>query len=166
MPGEAQYPSWLEGEWSASLQFAGYELPAKDLISRDALFAEADVPGFKKCSIAGMYFTDDGNVLGHNVPNANRPRGFLEPCWSLPGTFLEPSSSVLWISELKALSFLRTCPGFFSFATQLKSALEAASSHLPLLLASLPSLEANHLDDEAKRVLTEAAKTRGATLKI
>ena len=47
-----------------------------------------------------------------------------------------------------------------------KSALEAASSHLPLLLASLPSLEYNSLDDEAKRVLTEAAKTRGVALKM
>ena len=55
-----------------------------------------------------------------------------------------------------------------SFPLQLdsKSALEAASSHLPLLLASLPSLENNSLDDEAKRVLTEAAKTRGVALKM
>jgi len=51
-PPEAEYPAWLEGEWSAAQSFAGYELPAKDVISRDALFAEADVPGFKKCSIA------------------------------------------------------------------------------------------------------------------
>ena len=47
-----------------------------------------------------------------------------------------------------------------------KSALEAASSHLPLLLASLPSLKYNSLDDEAKRLLTEAAKTRGVALEM
>ena len=51
-PSEAAYPDWLEGEWNAAQSFAGYELPAKDLIPREALFAEADVPGFKKCSIA------------------------------------------------------------------------------------------------------------------
>ena len=55
-----------------------------------------------------------------------------------------------------------------SFPLQLdsKSALEAASSHLPLLLASLPSLQYNSLDDEAKRLLTEAAKTRGVALEM
>ena len=52
MPAEAEYPSWLEGEWNVAQSFAGYELPAKDLIPREALFAEADVPGFKKCSLA------------------------------------------------------------------------------------------------------------------
>ena len=51
-PPEAVYPAWMQGEWKAQLSFAGYELPAKDKIARDALFAEADVPGFKKCSIA------------------------------------------------------------------------------------------------------------------
>ena len=44
-PTEIAFPPWLEGDWQASLQFAGYELPAKDAISRDALFAEPDVPG-------------------------------------------------------------------------------------------------------------------------
>ena len=52
VPTEAAYPAWLEGEWSAAQSFAGYELPAKNEIPRDALFGEADVPGFKKCSIA------------------------------------------------------------------------------------------------------------------
>ena len=40
-PSEAAYPDWLEGEWNAAQSFAGYELPAKDLIPREALFAEA-----------------------------------------------------------------------------------------------------------------------------
>ena len=52
VPAETAYPTWFEGEWRAATTFAGYELPAKDIISREALFAEADVPGFKKCSIA------------------------------------------------------------------------------------------------------------------
>ena len=51
-PAEATYPDWLEGEWKARTTFAGYELPAKDVIPRDKLFAEEDVPGFKKCSLA------------------------------------------------------------------------------------------------------------------
>ena len=52
VPAEAAYPTWLEGEWRVTQTFAGYELPSKDVIPRDALFREADVPGFKKCSIA------------------------------------------------------------------------------------------------------------------
>ena len=51
-PAEVAFPEWLEGEWTGALSFAGYELPAKDVLQREALFAEADVPGFKKCSIA------------------------------------------------------------------------------------------------------------------
>ena len=51
-PGEAVYPAWMAGEWKVKQRFAGYELPAKDKIDRKELFAEADVPGFKKCSIA------------------------------------------------------------------------------------------------------------------
>ena len=51
-PAEATYPEWLDGEWKASLSFDGYELPAKDLIPREQLFAEPNVPGFQKCSIA------------------------------------------------------------------------------------------------------------------
>ena len=51
-PAEARYPDWLEGEWSVEQTFAGYEMPVKDIIPRDTLMAEADVPGFKKLSIA------------------------------------------------------------------------------------------------------------------
>eukprot|EP00908_Phaeocystis_cordata_P001042 Transcript_11119.p1 GENE.Transcript_11119~~Transcript_11119.p1 ORF type:complete len:327 (-),score=103.51 Transcript_11119:1057-1959(-) len=51
-PAEAIYPTWMQGDWQATLRFAGYELPAKDQISREALFAEGTVPGFQKCSIA------------------------------------------------------------------------------------------------------------------
>ena len=76
---------------------------------------------------------------------------------SFPSAF--PTLKALLFSELAAL---------VSFPLQLdsKSALEAASSHLPLLLASLPSLQYNSLDDEAKRLLTEAAKTRGVALEM
>ena len=69
---------------------------------------------------------------------------------SFPSAF--PTLKALLFSELALVSF--------PLQLDSKSALEAASSHLPLLLASLPSLENNYLDDEAKRVLTEAAKTR------
>ena len=54
------------------------------------------------------------------------------------------------ISDFEGPSFLRTCSGFFSFAA----------------VASLLSLEYNSLDDEAERLLTEAAKTRGVALEI
>jgi len=53
-PAEARYPDWLEGEWSVEQAFAGYEMPNKDYIPRDVLMAEADVPGFKKLSIASL----------------------------------------------------------------------------------------------------------------
>ena len=53
-PAEAEFPDWLEGEWQTTQSFAGYELPAKEVISREDLFGPYgdDVPGFKKCSIA------------------------------------------------------------------------------------------------------------------
>lgn len=53
-PAEAEFPDWLEGEWLTTQSFAGYELPAKDLISREMLFGKegVDVPGFKKLSMA------------------------------------------------------------------------------------------------------------------
>jgi len=50
--GEAAYPEWLLGTWRASLTFDGYELPAKDLLTRDEVFAEPTVPGLQKCSVA------------------------------------------------------------------------------------------------------------------
>ena len=53
-PAEAKYPDWLVGEWSVEQTFAGYEMPLKDVIPRDALMAEGDVPGFKKLSIASL----------------------------------------------------------------------------------------------------------------
>ena len=67
---------------------------------------------------------------------------------------------------LKALLFSEIALVSFPLQLDSKSALEAASSHLPLLLASLPSLKYNSLDDEAKRLLTEAAKTRGVALEM
>ena len=51
-PPEAAYPDWLDGTWKTEMGFGGYELPAKDLFSREELFAEATVPGFQKVSIA------------------------------------------------------------------------------------------------------------------
>lgn len=51
-PPEAAYPAWLDGTWKATLNFGGYELPAKDLFTREELFADANVPGFQKVSIA------------------------------------------------------------------------------------------------------------------
>jgi len=51
-PSELAFPEWMDGEWKVQQSFAGYELPAKDLIPRDQLFGESDVPGFKKLSIA------------------------------------------------------------------------------------------------------------------
>ena len=47
-----------------------------------------------------------------------------------------------------------------------KSALEAASSHLPLLVASLRSVKDNNLNDMAKRTLIEAANAQGVDLEM
>ena len=62
VPPEAAYPAWLDGTWSATLAFGGYELPAKDLISREDLFGEPTVPGFQKCSIAFIPDVGKANV--------------------------------------------------------------------------------------------------------
>ena len=44
---------------------------------------------------------------------------------------------------------------------------KAASSYSPVSLpASLPSVKYNDLDDEAKRMLTEAAKAKGVDLQV
>jgi hypothetical protein len=45
-------PPRLLGTWRATLSFDGYELPAKDLLSREEIFAEPTVPGLQKCSVA------------------------------------------------------------------------------------------------------------------
>ena len=70
--------------------------------------------------------------------------------------------------DLNALSVLHTSSLFLSFPTRLEHLLSKRPRHtyLSLLLASVPSLKYNDLDDEAKRMLTEAAKTRGVTLKL
>ena len=60
---------------------------------------------------------------------------------------------------LKALLFSEIALVSFPLQLDSKSALEAAWSHLPLLLASLRSLKNNGRDDKAKLMLTEAAKT-------
>ena len=68
------------------------------------------------------------------------------------------------------LQFRLECP-FFSansllfpfFPTRLKIC-SPSHTYLSLFLASLPSLEYNDLDDEAKRMLTEAAKARDVAL--
>ena len=68
---------------------------------------------------------------------------------------------------LKALLFSEIALVSFPLQLDSKSALEAASSHLPLLLASLPSLKnMASLNKKAKSVLTEAAKTRGVALEM
>ena len=67
---------------------------------------------------------------------------------------------------LKALLFSESALVSFPLQLDSKSALEAASSHLPLFLSSLPSLKNSNLDDEAKRVLTKAAKTQGVALEM
>ena len=57
---------------------------------------------------------------------------------------------------------------FCPFELESKNMLSKQPRHtyLSLLLASLPSLEYNDLDDEAKHMLTEATKTRGVALEM
>ena len=73
---------------------------------------------------------------------------------SFPSAF--PTLKALLFSELALVSF--------PLQLDSKSALEAASSPLPLLLVSLRSLKNNGLDDKAKLMLTEAAKTQSVVL--
>lgn len=51
-PAEAAYPEWFLGTWRATMSFDGYELPAKDLLTREEIFGEPTVPGLLKCSVA------------------------------------------------------------------------------------------------------------------
>ena len=69
---------------------------------------------------------------------------------------------------LKALLFSEIALVSFPLQLDSKSALKAASSYLPLslLLASLRSLQNNGLNDEAKNMLTEAAKDRSVVLEM
>ena len=75
-------------------------------------------------------------------------------------------SFLFHIFDLKANSVLGECSWLLSFVTRLKSALEAVSSYLPLWLSSLPSLENNFLNNEAKNMLTEAAEARAVALEM
>lgn len=47
---EQVYPEWLEGEWEVDGQFAGFELPVKE-ISKKQLMADKEIPGFQKLSV-------------------------------------------------------------------------------------------------------------------
>lgn len=43
----------MRGEWEISLKFAGYLFPSKT-VSKDAIVKNVNIPGFQKCSIAGV----------------------------------------------------------------------------------------------------------------
>jgi len=54
IPPSAQvYPPFMKGEWDVSLKFAGYLFPSKT-ISKDDIVKNVNIPGFQKCSIAGI----------------------------------------------------------------------------------------------------------------
>ena len=50
-PSAQTYPEWLEGEWRASVDFAGYEFPSAS-VRREQVVREASTPGFQKLSLA------------------------------------------------------------------------------------------------------------------
>ena len=50
-PRAQAYPDWLEGEWRATIDFAGYEFPSA-VVTREAVAREATTPGFQKLSLA------------------------------------------------------------------------------------------------------------------
>ena len=50
-PRAQAYPDWLEGEWRATIDFAGYEFPSA-VVAREAVAREATTPGFQKLSLA------------------------------------------------------------------------------------------------------------------
>jgi len=54
-PGRTAFPSWLEGEWRAKQNFAGFVFPT---LPKASVMREVDVPGFKTASI--IDFADVG----------------------------------------------------------------------------------------------------------
>jgi hypothetical protein len=54
LPPPAQvYPSFMRGTWNVTLQYGGYLFPSQK-IPRARLTADAQIPGFQKCSIAAL----------------------------------------------------------------------------------------------------------------
>ena len=52
-PRAQAYPDWLEGEWRATIDFAGYEFPSA-VVAREAVAREATTPGFQKLLSVGI----------------------------------------------------------------------------------------------------------------
>eukprot|EP00467_Chlorarachnion_reptans_P023909 CAMPEP_0114503392 /NCGR_PEP_ID=MMETSP0109-20121206/9622_1 /TAXON_ID=29199 /ORGANISM="Chlorarachnion reptans, Strain CCCM449" /LENGTH=321 /DNA_ID=CAMNT_0001681415 /DNA_START=353 /DNA_END=1318 /DNA_ORIENTATION=+ len=57
VPGEQEYPNWMEGTWKARTTFAGYEFPSR--IPKEQLVRDVSIPGFQKLSVA--YIPDIGS---------------------------------------------------------------------------------------------------------
>ena len=73
-PKAQTYPDWLEGEWMATADFAGYSFPSKTMNPK-LLVKEPTIPGFQKLSL--VYLPDVGsNQVRYPVRFARRePNG-------------------------------------------------------------------------------------------
>ena len=72
-PKAQTYPEWLEGEWMATADFAGYSFPSKTMNPK-LLVKEPTIPGFQKLSL--VYLPDVGsNQVRYPVRFARRSLG-------------------------------------------------------------------------------------------
>lgn len=72
-PKAQTYPEWLEGEWMATADFAGYSFPSKTMNPK-LLVKEPTIPGFQKLSL--VYLPDVGsNQVRYPVRFARREPG-------------------------------------------------------------------------------------------
>lgn len=69
-PEATRYPAWLEGEWTARSEFAGYEFPSS--LRKETIAREPSTPGFQKMSLA--FVPDVGSAATFRV-RFSRGRG-------------------------------------------------------------------------------------------
>ena len=71
-PATQVYPQFMRGSWNVTLEYGGYIFPSKN-IPRSRLTANAQVPGFQKCSIAAL--SDVGKEAVHYTLNVDGASG-------------------------------------------------------------------------------------------
>ena len=71
-PGPQEYPPWLEGTWTATASFQGYQFPSKTLNNK-LLVKEPTVPGFQKLSV--VYVPDIGSENVRYLVRFVQPEG-------------------------------------------------------------------------------------------
>lgn len=73
LPPPAQvYPPFMRGKWDITLKYGGYLFPSQKIL-RERLTADAQIPGFQKCSIAAL--SDVGKESVHYAFEIDRDTG-------------------------------------------------------------------------------------------